>query len=99
MVIATQQIGNVIKKNTANSFKSSLDMIVRQAKSAEVMKQDGNLTAADVASYVDYDTSQFTISLYKKTGDSYEKYVCIESVSNGKFDSNAGKTKVCRKFR
>lgn len=80
MVIATQQIGNVIKKNTVNSFKSSLDMVVKQAKSAEVMAS-GALTIEDIKELVDYDTQQFTIIF-----GSSESHICIESVAGGKFD-------------
>ena len=81
MVIATQQIGNVIKKNTVNSFKSSLDMVVKQAKSAEVMAS-GALTIEDIKELVDYDTQQFDITF----NDDATNQICIESVTGGKFD-------------
>lgn len=80
MVIATQQIGNVIKKNTVNSFKSSLDMVTKQAKQAEVMSA-GTLSIGDVTSLVDYDINQFTINFK----DNDTNYICITSVSGGKF--------------
>lgn len=61
MVIATQAIGNVIKENTAKSFKSSLDMVAKQAKQAYVM-DDGTKTLGTVKSYVDYDPAQYSIT-------------------------------------
>lgn len=83
MVIATQAIGNVIKKNTVSSFKSSLDMVTKQAKQAEVMSS-GTLLIGDVTDLVDYDDTQFTISFGTEPLDS--NYICITSVEDGKFD-------------
>lgn len=80
MVIATQQIGNVIKKNTVNSFKSSLDMVTKQAKQAEVMAT-GTVSVGDIKALVDYDSSQFEIYLGSDTAVSAAgadgDYVCI----------------------
>lgn len=82
MVIATQQISKVLKKNAVESFQSSLDVVVRQAKMAYTQKGD-SVTANDIAGMVDYDTSQYTISISSEQNIS--GFVCITSVANGEF--------------
>ena len=105
MVIATQQISGVIKKNTVDSFESSLNMVVKQAKLAYTQYGE-SLKVDNVTEGVDYDTSQYTISL---DGNK----VCITSVANGKFDKmdktkfpsgdtwseTNGSTKACKEFK
>ena len=81
MVIATTQITGVIKKNTVNSFSSSLDVVAKAAKMAYTQELE-NLEQSDIEAGVDYDTSQYTIS-YSKNSDN----VCIISAAGGKFDN------------
>lgn len=87
MVIATTQITGVIKKNTVDSFRSSLDVVAKQAKTA-YLQYGESVTADNIADGVDYDKSQYTITLETKTVDGKdETQVCITSVAKGKFDN------------
>jgi prepilin-type N-terminal cleavage/methylation domain-containing protein len=82
MVIATQAIGNVIKKNTVSSFKSSIDMVAKQAKQADTLAS-GNPTIDEIKQLVDYDDTQFGIGF--KDANPNSDYICISTVSSGKF--------------
>lgn len=95
MVIATQAIGNVIKKNTASSFKSSLDMVAKQAKQAYVM-DSGSAKLQDFRALVDYDNTQYEIhfgtganAAVTSTGNTTPigtyTHICIVSKAAGKF--------------
>ncbi len=77
MVIATQQINQVIKKNTADSFKSSLDMVAKQAKTYYA-SEGMDPSDAQLESMVDYNTSEYTIEY-----DSSK--ICLVAAENGKF--------------
>ena len=84
MVIATTQISGVIKKNTVDSFKSSLDVVAKEAKTAYIQYGD-SVTADQIKGYVDYDTAQYDITV-PDSGANAGK-VCITSKSGGKFSN------------
>ncbi len=83
MVIATQQINQVIKKNTADSFKSSLDMVAKQAKTYYASEgRDPDLDG--LKALVDYNTSEYDITY--TSGE-----ICLVAAENGKFKGVAMK--------
>ncbi len=81
MVIATTQITGVIKKNTVDSFSSSLDVVAKAAKTIYLQFGD-SITAEDIKANVDYDPNQYEITL---EGEKDSQKVCITSVADGKF--------------
>ncbi len=79
MVIATQQINSVIKKNTADSFKSSLDVVAKQAKTfyaAEGMDPTEN----ELRELIDYNENEYQITYGQEN-----KKICVEATEEGKF--------------
>ena len=83
MVIATQRIGNVIKQNTADAFKSSLDMVAKSAKQAEMLAE-GTLLISDITKLVDYDDGQYKITFGTITNANDS--ICLTTKSGGKFE-------------
>ena len=79
MVIATQQINGTVKKSRADSLVSSLNIVVKQAKSTYIQYGD-SMTVGNLEENVDYKNSEYTISL---DGNN----VCLTTVSGGKFSS------------
>lgn len=79
MVIATQKINGTLKKSRADSLVSSLDIVVKQAKSTYVQYGD-SMDVDNVKENVDYKTTEYEISLD-------DDYVCLTTVTGGKFSS------------
>lgn len=112
MVIATTQISAVMKKSTVNSFKDSVDMVVKQAKIAYA--QDTTVDTDAVKSIVDYDSNQYDIEVKDVEGGG--KLVCVSSKGTGskfhnmdneylatafgtnKYMLRSGTTTVCKDF-
>lgn len=81
MVIATQQINGTLRKSRADSLVSSLNMVVKQTKSTYV-QYDESMTVENIEENVDFNKSEYTISLDKANGQ-----VCLTTVAGGKFGS------------